>query len=35
MYSDLELLVQDDMIINGYNPAEPEDVVKYWNERLS
>lgn len=30
MFSDLEMLVIDDMYSLGYNPANPEDVDKYW-----
>lgn len=33
-YSDLELLVMYDMYENGFDPANPTDVMNYWNERL-
>ena len=35
MPSELELLVEDDMLLNGYNPDIWADVVEYWNERLA
>lgn len=35
MHSDLELSVMFDMYINGYNPSDKEDIIAYWNERLS
>jgi hypothetical protein len=35
MPSELELLVEDDMLLNGYNPEIWADVVEYWNERLA
>lgn len=33
-YSDLEYLVMEDMANNGYDHNNPEDVRKYWSERL-
>jgi len=35
MESDLELLVETDMLLNGYDPDIWADVVEYWNEVLS
>lgn len=35
MKSDLEQLVEYDMYVNGYDPKNPEDVKKYWEERLT
>ena len=35
MLSDLELLVIHDMYELGYDPANKEDINKYWEERLS
>ena len=32
--SDLELLVEYDMYVNGFDPSKPEDVKAYWEERL-
>jgi hypothetical protein len=34
-YSDLEIMVQSDMIDAGYNPSIWADVVEYWNERFN
>lgn len=34
MKSDLELLVEYDMYEKGYDPNNPADVKKYWEERL-
>ena len=34
MQSELELLVEYDMFVNGYDPAKWEDIVAYWTERL-
>lgn len=34
LYSDLELLVFQDMIYSGYDPTNKEDIEKYWKERL-
>jgi hypothetical protein len=34
MKSELELLVEYDMYINGFDPKDPKDVEKYWKERL-
>ena len=33
--SDLELLVIQDMWVNGYDPKVPQDVIEYWEQRLS
>ena len=33
--SELELLVEYDMYINGYDPSNPEHIKQYWEERLS
>jgi hypothetical protein len=35
MKSDLELLVEYDMYINGFDASNPEDVLRYWKERLN
>ena len=35
MLSELELLVIHDMYELGYDPANKEDINKYWEERLS
>ena len=35
MKSELEILVEKDMLVNGYDPTIWADVVEYWNERLS
>jgi len=35
MKSELEHMVEDDMVENGYNPDIWADVVEYWNERLN
>lgn len=34
MKSELELLVEEDMFLSGYDPDIWADVVEYWNERL-
>ena len=34
MYSELEVMIMDDMIHHGYNPHNPSDVILYWEERL-
>ncbi len=34
VYSDLELLVMNDMYENGYDPSKKEDIIAYWAERL-
>lgn len=34
MMSDLEFLVYADMVDNGYDPLDKNDLVKYWSERL-
>ena len=34
MNSDLELMVNEDMIKNGYDPTNKEDVSAYWEELL-
>ena len=34
MQSELELLVEYDMFVNGYDPANWTDVLAYWNELL-
>lgn len=34
-FSDLELMVQYDMYINGYDPSNIEDIKEYWKERLN
>lgn len=34
MQGELELLVEYDMYINGYDPNNKEDVETYWKERL-
>ena len=33
--SDLELLVIQDMWVNGYDPTVPQDVLEYWENLLS
>ena len=33
-YSELELLVMKDMMEDGYDPLNPEDVQEYWRLRL-
>lgn len=35
MNSDLEFMVETDMILYGYNPYNPMDVQLYWEERLN
>jgi len=35
MKSDLEIMVEADMVASGYNPELWADVVEYWNEKLS
>jgi hypothetical protein len=35
MNYDLEIMVEADMIENGYNPRIWADVVEYWNEKLN
>jgi len=35
MLSDLEMLVINDMYENGYDPNNQEDVIAYWESRLS
>lgn len=32
--SDLEILVCEDMITEGFNPSLQEDIELYWSERL-
>ena len=32
--SNLEILVNWDMIKNGYNPLDKNDIIRYWKERL-
>lgn len=34
MHSELELMVEEDMLAAGYDPDLWADVVEYWNERL-
>jgi hypothetical protein len=34
MYSELELLVMDDMLRLGYDPHDKNQVIEYWEERL-
>jgi hypothetical protein len=34
MQSELELQIEYDMYINGFDPTKLEDIIKYWNERL-
>jgi len=34
MKSDLELLVEYDMYISGFDPKNKEDIKRYWEERL-
>lgn len=34
MKTDLELLVEYDMYINGFDPSNLEDIKLYWEERL-
>lgn len=34
MKTDLELLIEYDMYINGFDPFDPEDIILYWEERL-
>jgi hypothetical protein len=33
-FSDLEFLVEMDMLDNGFNPDNYDDVIAYWMERL-
>jgi hypothetical protein len=35
MKSELELLVEYDMYINGFDPRNPDDVKLYWEKKLS
>ena len=35
LQSDLELMIINDMYINGYDPHNPEDIKLYWEERLN
>ena len=35
MSSDLEYMVETDMIEQGYNPYNPDDVYKYWENYLN
>lgn len=32
--SDLQLLIEYDMYVNGYDPTDPDDIKAYWEERL-
>jgi len=34
LYSELEEMVMYDMIINGFDPTNTENVIKYWSEKL-
>ena len=34
MYSQLEILVRQDMFEHGFDPDIPESVIEYWKERL-
>jgi len=34
MKSELEIMVEEDMLAAGYDPDLWADVVEYWNERL-
>lgn len=34
VYSELELMVIEDMYADGYDHTNPEDVKKFWEERL-
>lgn len=33
-YSELEIMVMFDMHMHGYDPHNPEDIKKFWAERL-
>jgi hypothetical protein len=33
--SELELLIQYDMYVHGYDPTNPEHIKQYWEERLT
>jgi hypothetical protein len=35
MNSDLEIMINSDLIDAGYDPKTWADVVEYWNERLN
>jgi hypothetical protein len=35
IYSELEMLVREDMIKNGYDPDDSNSKLEYWKERLS
>lgn len=35
MSSDLEFMIETDMIEHGYNPYDPSEVEAYWKERLN
>ena len=35
MSSDLEFMVETDMIEHGYNPYDLRDIKAYWEERLN
>jgi len=35
MKSDLELLVEYDMFVNGFDPANKDDIIAYWAYMLS
>jgi len=34
MQSDLELLVEYDMFVNGFDPASKDDIIAYWAAML-
>ena len=34
MYSDLEIMIIEDMLRNGYDPHSKEHIELYWKERL-
>lgn len=33
-YTYFEILVNRDMLFNGYNPLDKNDIKRYWRERL-
>jgi hypothetical protein len=34
LYTQFEMLVNRDMLLNGYNPLDINDIKLYWKERL-
>lgn len=34
MKTELELWIEEDMLLNGFNPQNQEDIKEYWSERL-